>query len=172
MLFFHDNYHGFIELDVFSSTRDTLRHLEVLESSSFQEKQCYSLTSLMILILSFFYSENSLQKILLQNMIPRNLQDSFHPPKKNVDVTFSFFFFQVLLLKWEMKWIFTTLFIYRLNKHLQNIMILAHIAAKQWSINNIKVEYSQLGQEVSNFFWACLSRLIPDKLTRLLISSF
>lgn len=92
MLFFHDNYHGFIELDVFSSTRDTLRHLEVLESSSFQEKQCYSLTSLMILILSFFYSENSLQKILSQNMVPRNLQDSFHHPKKNVDVTFSFLF--------------------------------------------------------------------------------
>lgn len=54
MLFFHDNYHGFIELDVFSSTRDTLRHLEVLESSSFQEKQCYSLTSLMIFDFEFF----------------------------------------------------------------------------------------------------------------------
>ena len=99
MLFFHGNYHGFIELDVFSSTRDTLRHLEVLESSSFQEKQCYSLATLMILILSFFYSENSLQKILSQNMIPRNLQDSFHHPKKMWMLRFRFCF-QVLLLKW------------------------------------------------------------------------
>ena len=49
------------------------------------------------------YPENYLQKIILQNMISRDLQDNFYHPTRNLDVTFLYFFiiFERLISLWK-----------------------------------------------------------------------
>ena len=41
---------------------------------------------------------------------------------------------------------------------------------EQWPINNIKVEYSQIGNNGSHFLWTCSLQIVPDKLRGFLIS--
>ena len=52
----------------------------------------------------------------------------------------------------------------QLMKGLQTMIILAYPNVKQWAISNIKVNCSQFGQKVFEFFLSCLSQIVPEKI--------
>ena len=58
-----------------------------------------------LVVNDFFYPQNYLLKLLLQNMIPKNWEDSFHNLVKNVDVFFYHFFFMLLKVAFNAKMI-------------------------------------------------------------------
>ena len=116
-----------------------------------------------------------LQKIILQNMITRDLQDNFYHPTKTLDVIFLSFFsffkdrFCCRMVKQRnFLHVVDLSFDARFVKHYQ-FSLHYH---KQCPINNIKVKYLQIGCIVSNIFWTCSLRIVSDKLRELLISSF
>ena len=62
-----------------------------LKSYNFLTNLIFMIFRGVILRIKFFYPQNQLQKIFLQNMIPGNLQDSFYHRVENLDVIFFFF---------------------------------------------------------------------------------